>query len=45
MATTLDGLDQINVTTRRYISKKPELIDLTFNQDPLNWELRKNLNL
>jgi len=39
----LDNLDQINVTTRRYIRKNPALVDAIFNQDPLNFFLRQNL--
>lgn len=38
-----DGLDQINVTTRRYIRTTPALVDGVFNQDPLNFMLRQNL--
>lgn len=38
-----DSLDQINVTTRRYIRKNPGLVDNIFNQDPLNYFLRQNL--
>lgn len=39
-----DNLDQINVTTRRYIRTQPALVDGIFNQDPLNFFLRQNLN-
>lgn len=38
-----DNLDQINVTTRRYIRKNPALVDDIYNQDPLNYFLRQNL--
>jgi hypothetical protein len=38
-----DNLDQINVTTRRYIRKNPALVDNIYNQDPLNYFLRQNL--
>lgn len=38
-----DGLDQINVTTRRYIRTSPALVDNIYNQDPLNYFLRQNL--
>jgi hypothetical protein len=38
-----DNLDQINVTTRRYIRSNPALVDNIFNQDPLNYFLRDNL--
>lgn len=38
-----DGLDQINVTTRRYIRTNPALVDGIYNQDPLNYFLRQNL--
>jgi len=38
-----DNLDQINVTTRRYIRTTPALVDAIFNQDPLNYFLRQNL--
>lgn len=38
-----DNLDQINVTTRRYIRTNPGLVDNIFNQDPLNYFLRQNL--
>lgn len=38
-----DGLDQINVTTRRYIRNSPALVDAIYNQDPLNYFLRENL--
>ncbi len=38
-----DNLDQINVTTRRYIRSTPALVDNIFNQDPLNYFLRQNL--
>lgn len=38
-----DNLDQINVTTRRYIETTPSLVDNIYNQDALNFFLRKNL--
>lgn len=38
-----DNLDQINVTTRRYIRSNPALVDNIYNQDALNYFLRKNL--
>lgn len=38
-----DNLDQINVTTRRYIRTNPALVDGIYNQDPLNYFLRQNL--
>lgn len=38
-----DNLDQINVTTRRYIRTSPGLVDNIYNQDPLNYFLRQNL--
>lgn len=38
-----DNLDQINVTTRRYIQTTPALIDNVYNQDPLNYYLRDTL--
>src|SRR5690349_17531570 len=38
-----DNLDQIYVTTRRYIRETPQLVDGIFNQDPLNYFLRENL--
>lgn len=38
-----DNLDQINVTTRRYIRMNPGLVDNIFNQDPLNYFLRQSL--
>ena len=38
-----DNLDQINVTTRRYIRTSPALVDDIYNQDPLNYFLRQNL--
>ncbi len=38
-----DNLDQINVTTRRYIETSPALVDGVYNQDALNYYLRKNL--
>lgn len=38
-----DNLDQINVTTRRFIRTTPALVDDIYNQDPLNYFLRENL--
>lgn len=38
-----DNLDQINVTTRRYIRENPALVDDIYNQDALNYYLRDNL--
>ena len=38
-----DNLDQINVTTRRYIRSKPSLVDGVYNQDALNYFMRENL--
>jgi len=38
-----DFLDQINVTTRRYIRTNPALVDNIFNQDPLNYFMRQSL--
>jgi hypothetical protein len=38
-----DNLDQINVTTRRYIRTTPALVDNIYNQDALNYFLRQNL--
>lgn len=38
-----DNLDQINVTTRRYIRTNPGLVDNIFNQDPLNYFMRQSL--
>lgn len=38
-----DNLDQLNVTTRRYIRSNPALVDGIYNQDPLNYFLRENL--
>jgi hypothetical protein len=38
-----DNLDQINVTTRRYIRTNPALVDDIYNQDPLNYYLRQSL--
>lgn len=38
-----DNLDQINVTTRRYINTTPALVDNVFNQDPLNYFMRQTL--
>jgi len=38
-----DNLDQINVTTRRYIRKSPVLVDNIYNQDPLNYFMRQSL--
>ncbi len=38
-----DNLDQINVTTRRYIRTNPALVDNVYNQDALNYYLRQNL--
>lgn len=38
-----DNLDQINVTTRRYIRTNPALVDDIYNQDALNYYLRANL--
>lgn len=35
-----DGLDQINVFTRRLIATDPEIYDNFFNHDPLNYMLR-----
>jgi hypothetical protein len=37
-----DTLDQINVTTRRYIDTEPKLADLVFNNDPLMSMLEEN---
>ena len=36
-------MDQINVTTRRFIRQSPALVDGIYNQDPLNYFLRQNL--
>lgn len=36
-------LNQINVTTRRYIRENPALVDDIYNQDALNFYLRDNL--
>lgn len=44
MPTLLDFQNQINVTTRRYIRSKPQLIDDVYNQDPLNYFLRDSLD-
>lgn len=38
-----DNLDQINVTTRRYIDLEPKLSDFIYNQDALNAMLRKQM--
>lgn len=38
-----DNLDQINVTTRRYIRTNPALVDDIYNQDALNYYLRQSL--
>ncbi len=44
MATVLDLANQITVTTRRYIRTKPAaLVDNLYNQDALNYYLKKNL--
>ncbi len=40
---TNDLLNQINVTTRRYIRENPALVDGVYNQDALNYYLRDNL--
>lgn len=37
-----DGLDQINVFTRRLISTEPEIYDNLFNHDPLTYMLRNS---
>ena len=37
-----DGLDQINVFTRRLISTEPEIYDNLFNHDGLTYMLRNS---
>lgn len=43
MGTVLDQANQISVTTRRYINTTPALVDNIYNQDALNYYLKKNL--